>query len=77
MKDFVSRYWISILALVVALSVFSAVLGPSGFVWKGLGWLVLVAAAAYTLVRRVSAPSMAEVIHDVESEVPLKKEGRP
>ena len=71
MKDFVSSYWISLVALVASMSVVCAIFVPYGFAWAGLAGVSLALAAAGFLTtgsHSDSARSIWQVIHDVETE---------
>ena len=73
MKEFVSRYGISVAMLAAALSFLSVILRPDDSPWLGLVWVVLavsavVLCAAGILARSSKGRSMAEVIDDVEAE---------
>jgi len=72
MKDFVSNYWISVAALVAALAVFYTILGPYGFPWTALAWVILVSSAVGLSVRAFlavkSARSLRQILDDVDTE---------
>jgi len=72
MKDFVSNYWISVAALVAALAVFYTILGPYGFPWTALAWVILVSSAVGLSVRAflaVKSPrSITQMLDDVDTE---------
>jgi len=67
MKDFVSRHWISVVALVTSMSIVSAIVVRSGFPWTGLAWATLATSAAVFVAMR-STLSVSQVIRDVEAE---------
>ena len=67
MKDFVSRHWIRVVALVASMSVVCALFVSYGFPWTGLAWASLALSAAVLLAMR-STGSIRQVIRDVEAE---------
>jgi hypothetical protein len=75
MKDFVSRRWIVLAALVSWAVLACAILGPLGFGWTSLAAVILGAALGVVTVLAIMAMrasrSIAEVLHDVEAEPAL------
>jgi hypothetical protein len=72
MKDFVSRRWITAVALAAWAALACAILGPYGFGWGTLAGfslmsvLVVVAAMAWLAMR--ASRSIADVLHDIDAE---------
>ena len=82
MKDFVSRRWITAVALTAWIAVACAILGPYGFGWTTLAGfslmsvLVVVSAMAWVAFR--ASRSIHDVIHEVDTEpVPVRATARP
>ena len=69
MKDFVSEYWVRVVALVAALGVLWAVFGPASVPFTSLIWVVaaLSAGAVVAGLFRSRRP-MSQIIDDVEAE---------
>ena len=67
MQDFVSKPWMKVTALAVAMSAVSAIFVPFGFPWTGLFWVGLAFFAAYRIAGG-SPRSIASVLHDVDRE---------
>lgn len=68
MKDLVSNYWISVAALVAALAVFYTILGPYGFPWTALAWMILVSSAVGVSVRAFLAVRSDRSITQIDTE---------
>ena len=67
MKDFVSGYGTSVVALLASMSVVWTLFRMPGFPWTGLLWASLAVGAAI-LLRKRAGRSITQVIEDAEAE---------
>ena len=68
MKDLVSNRWISVVALVAAMSIACMALVHYGYPWTGLALLSVAISAAIVMVVMRPSRSLTQLIQDVEAE---------
>lgn len=71
MKDFVSTYWLGVVALIAAVAAVCVVLGPQNFALRGFAWGTLglsALALSIGLVAGRSGHSIGEMLQGVDHE---------